>query len=76
MVFDIDRPAPAQLQGGDFPRRRLLGNFRKRRVELILGVLIVFNPSRSWLQQSMEKRTVISLQHDLPITLLTLMTLF
>ena len=53
-TFQIDRSAPAQLQGGDLPRRRLLRKCRKSGVKLILGVLAVFDSLCSWLQQSRE----------------------
>ncbi len=42
-IFCIDRSAPAELQGGDLSRRRLLRKYGKRRDKLILGILVVFD---------------------------------
>jgi methionyl aminopeptidase len=47
-----DRSAPAQLQGGNLQRRRLLRKCCKSGVKLILGILAVSESLCLWLQQS------------------------
>ena len=43
IIFSIDRSPPAQLQGGDLPRRRLLRKCGDSGIALILGILATYD---------------------------------